>query len=163
MVILNRGEGEDDGIVSPPPPANVYGKPTTPPDTTNAPALTGEVIDGVAVKALTVGAPVALPKDLVVYFRAATYATDGGDTRLHRAYKDGTGVLRIEPLFKGELAKAVGYAIDTGRGTLGVSVCVQGYCGGLGEPSADARAVGYLSTDGGVSLSGWAGAAGARS
>ena len=154
VVILNRAEGEDNGIVSPPPPANTDpgANPTSAPNTTTPPALTGEVVDGVAVKTLTIGAPVTLPKDLVVYYRPATYATDGGDTRLYRAYTDASGVLRSDPLFTGDLEGAFSYALDTGRGTIGVSVCVQGYCGGVAEPSPDARAVGYLSTDGGVSF-----------
>lgn len=154
MVILNRGEGEEEGIISPPPPADnsAIPNPTTPPGTTRPPALTGESIDGVPVKALTVGAPVALPKDLVVFYKAATYATDGGDTRLYRAYKDAAGTLHTDLLFTGELEKAFGYAIDTSRGAVGVAVCTQGYCGGVGEPSADARAAAYLSTDGGVTF-----------
>jgi hypothetical protein len=154
MVVLSRGEGEEEGVLSPPPPADngANPDPATPPSTTKPPALTGESIDGVAVKALTVGAPLSLPKDVVFFYMPRTYATDGGAIRLHRAYTDATGNLRAEPLFTGELEKAYSFAIDTSRGAIGVGVCAQGYCGGVGEPSPDARAAAYLSTDGGVSF-----------
>jgi hypothetical protein len=59
--------------------------------------------------------------------------------------------LRTEPPFKGELEKAFSSAIDTGRGTIGVSVCVRGTAADLANlPRTPARWA--TSTDGGVSF-----------
>lgn len=125
----------------------------TPPatTTTTVPNPTGEVINGVPVSGLVFGAPGSLPVPMSVIVEKGCYQCDGPSSGFERVTLDANGKLKVEPLYK----PATGYILSSNWDPAGrehyLSICSRGYCGGVGQISADAQTTIMRSTDGGVS------------
>jgi hypothetical protein len=104
---------------------------------------------------LRIGGQGLLGYDTVLYYTVGCFACGRPSTpNLYRVYTTPDGRERTDDLFA-PLAKYGGYAhsfaADWGPGVLWVALCTSGYCGGEGEPSADASETVFRSEDSGVS------------
>lgn len=153
---------EDDAPTSATPTAVVTQPPTTAPaaptstPSTPAGAATPEVINSVEVRPLRLAEPVQMPAGVLAYYFVHKYAGEGPAGNLWRVYRDAAGTLHHENLFAALYPRTRNpsdiftTAMDTERGLFAAGVCLEGYCGGYGNPSPDSRAVGFISRDGGV-------------
>ena len=135
-------------------PAPATASPSVPASVTPAPSPiianpTGEVVAGVPVSAMTFGAPGSLPVPLSVIVAKGCYQCDGPTTGFERVTLDANGKLKIEALPKPPGDIIGDYWTRDGADYL--SMCTRGYCGDVGQISADAQTTIYRSTDGGVS------------
>ena len=139
---------ETPGTAVASPTAVVTGTP--PASTTSVPNPTGEVIRGVPVSGLAFGAPGSLPVPMSVIVEKGCYQCDGPTSAFERVTLDASGKLKVEQLYKA----ASGYILSSFWDPAGrehyLSVCSRGYCGGVGQISADAQTTIMRSTDGGV-------------
>ena len=94
-----------------------------------------EIIDGVAVRTLTVGAPVPLPEGYVFY--EVQWSWEGPAVAMQSTYRDPSGVTRVDLLYQTKLVFPSGgspsgpaissvAAMPDGR-ALAIGVC-QGFC-----------------------------------
>lgn len=112
-------------------------------------------LQGAESVVLQPGEPVGLGYGSVAYTSVGCYAC--GRPRipnLFRTYRDSAGQLHTDDLLGPLLASTGGYpnsiAADWERGHFVVLVCARGYCGGEGDPSADALVRVFRSRDGGI-------------
>jgi hypothetical protein len=115
-----------------------------------------EVIDGISVKALTVGSDAAFPNDAVVYYRLGCYACDVGSASLLRIYRDSQGTITSEDALAnlrkvtGEFFAGPGWVADDRFANFVATVCKGPACiaAGVGAPPGGSSQV-YRSSDGG--------------
>ena len=115
-----------------------------------------EIVAGITVQPLVVGAPLPLPANLTVYYVPAGYGKDATLPDLRRVYRDTGGPLKEDRLFK-DLGTVYTVALNLDEGLIGVGVCDNQKRGTFcGTPSyaatADSMATGYISTDGGATF-----------
>ncbi|MBE0611929.1 MAG: hypothetical protein IH609_21295 [Dehalococcoidia bacterium] len=121
------------------------GNPGTPPLNT-----TGEVVMGVNVVKVTIAHP-SLPGTGATYIiEKGCWQCDGQPTAYERVVVDANGDTTVEEIFTAPSGYILGGRFDPAGTEHYISVCSQGYCGGVGPMSADARSTIYRSTDGGT-------------
>lgn len=155
MVIFALRESGGDEPAGPgePPPATATTTPATPASPTPAvtpPPTTGETVAGVGVTALGFTAPGKFPVPLSAVIEKGCYQCDGPTSALERVTLDGSGSLKVEQLFKASSGYISSSYLERGSPYY-LTVCSRGYCGGVGQISADAQTTVYRSLDGGVS------------
>lgn len=115
---------------------------------------TGETIDGVPVRALTIGSDAQVPSNLAVYYSTMCYACGPLEPPAYRAYTDASGQLHIDDLLAPLKARygrnPYSRAASPSFAEIVAVMCTKGYCGGESAASADAEAKIVRSTDGGV-------------
>jgi DNA-binding CsgD family transcriptional regulator len=114
------------------------------------PNTTGEVVMGVDVVKVTVAQP-SLPGTGAAYIiEKGCWQCDGEVTAYERVVADASGTTTTEEIFTAPSGYIIGGRFDPAGKEHFISVCSQGYCGGVGQISADARSTIYRSTDGGT-------------
>ncbi|MGE3074584.1 MAG: LuxR C-terminal-related transcriptional regulator [Dehalococcoidia bacterium] len=139
------GSGVEDSAT--PGPTTV---PTSVPTTVATPPPTGEVINGVSVKALTFTQPGVFPVPMSAIIEKGCYQCDGPTSAIERVTLDANGKPFVEQLFKPSNGYISSTYFESASGPHYLTVCSRGYCGGVGEISDDAQSTLYRSTDGGV-------------
>ena len=117
-----------------------------------------EVIQGIPVNPLRIGAETDLPNDLVVYLAPARWATDSGPSLLLREYRAGDGTVRRDDLFAnatGQLGPLaiVGWAGDETMQRIIAVACQEGRCRGTGVGGWAGEFDVVQSLDGGITWS----------
>ena len=118
----------------------------------STPGTTGETVAGVPVRTLGTGNAAELPEGVTAYYSVWPYASDALPGNLTRVYRDSQGQLRSDRLFTdlSQHGDVYSWTADIDRGQFVAAVCVQGYCGGVANASADAATRVFRSDDGGV-------------
>lgn len=158
VVALREGmnEGTEPSAGDPPantavpsqPPATPPPGGSTPPPATPPP--TGEVISGVPVSAVTFTQPGSLPVPMSVIIEKGCFQCDGPASAFERVTLDDQGQLVTERLFEPDSGYISHSYWDAANRAHYLSVCSRGYCGGVGQISADAQTTILRSIDGGV-------------
>jgi hypothetical protein len=122
---------------------------------TPAATATPEVIDGIEVVPLQFGEEAELPDDVALIVEATCEPCDGPSSGLFRVYRDASGQVRMEELFRGDPVSvrplpADSTVVDSDASEMVVEVCTRGSCQWIDEASPDAQSTLYRSTDGGV-------------
>ncbi len=160
VVAALQNAGEDDTRAAVSPAATTQATPSPSPDAatpsaTQPPPPGSEVIDGVTVQPMSLGANVSFPKNVVLYYRVLGYASDGSWGHLRRAYTDASGQLHRDEVFAPleALGEVYTVAADLDRQEFIVGVCTKGTCLNPSWADADSENRVYRSLDGGVSWS----------
>lgn len=124
--------------------------PTAPPPIRTVPNPTGKVIAGVQVSGFVFGTPGSLPVPLSVIVEKGCYQCDGPSSAFERVTLDASGKLKVEELYKPTNGYILGSYWDPAGREHYLSICSRGYCGGVGQVTADAQTTVLRSTDGGV-------------
>lgn len=114
------------------------------------PNTTGEVVMGVDVVKVTIAQPTAPGGGTAYIIEKGCWQCDGQPTAYERVVVDANGDTRVEEIFSAQSGYIIGGRFDPAGEEHYISVCSQGYCGGVGEMSADAQSTIYRSTDGGT-------------
>ena len=117
-----------------------------------------EVIQGIPVNPLRIGAETNLPSDLVVYLAPVRWATDSGPSLLLRDYRSGDGTVRRDDLFANAtgqlgLLAIVGWAGDETMQRIIAVACQEGRCRGTGVGGWAGEFDVVQSLDGGITWS----------
>ncbi|MBI2764620.1 MAG: hypothetical protein HYX53_01775 [Chloroflexi bacterium] len=116
-----------------------------------------EVINGVTVTPLTAGAPVDLPKGVVLYVEGGCQSCDQPAVSLDRIWRDLYGTVHSDRLFEranpnGNAAEYItSIAVGNNGANMLIGVCSVAYCGGVGQIQAEAKVTFFASVDGGIS------------
>jgi hypothetical protein len=97
------------------------------------------------------GDPVPLPDGVVLYYYGYVFTEGIPADRWLRAHQTQDGLVIRDlsealPEGSGGLSAERGFA----SGQFATIICVQGYCGGMADPSPDAKEERYVSSDGGI-------------
>lgn len=114
------------------------------------PNTTGEVVMGVNVVKVTIAQPSAPGGGTAYIVEKGCWQCDGQPTAYERVVVDANGGTTVEEMFRAQSGYIIGGRFDPAGKEHYISVCSQGYCGGVGEMSADAQSTIYRSTDGGT-------------
>lgn len=156
VIVALRESGGDEpdqggGIQNPDtstPDPSVPATATPPPAVTPLPS--GETVAGVPVGLTSYGQPGSLPVPLSVIVERGCYACDAPADSFDRVSLDGSGNLKVEEIFKAPSGYIHASYWDAAGREHYISVCSRGYCGGVGQVSADAQTTLYRSRDGGI-------------
>ena len=153
VALIGAACGGSNTAATPTPTADA---PTSPPLTvepvaTETPAATPSPTPWDDYIEVVEGEPVPLPEGVVLYYYGYVFTEGIPADRWLRAVQTDGG-LDIRDLSETLPDGSGAYFADGGYGLgqFSTSVCVQGYCGGIGPASSDARSEAFLSGDGGV-------------
>jgi DNA-binding CsgD family transcriptional regulator len=152
-VLHESGTDNDRSAADPPAVDTAQTNPTVPSaQVTPAPQpqLTGETVAGVAVQKLSFTSPGTFPVPMSVIIEKGCWGCDGPAAAFDRVRMEGSGKLVTEQLFRPASGYISSSYFDPAGKTHYLTVCSRGYCGGVGQISADAQTTVYRSTDGGV-------------
>ncbi|MGD9933929.1 MAG: SH3 domain-containing protein [Dehalococcoidia bacterium] len=134
---------------------------TTTATATATPTPEPETILGVTVTPLVTGSDIPFPKDAALYIESGCWGCDAPAAALQRMYRDPSGALRTEDLYRLDGATIAAPEVD-GRYIMSVaagaelnqdlllSLCESPYCGGVGNMAEGAKTSILHSSDGGV-------------
>lgn len=154
VALRETGGDETDRSAGNPPNGDVTQPDTTQPNpaptTVAGPVFTGETINGVQVQKLTFTTPGGFGQPMSAIIEKGCWGCDGPTEAIERVSLEISGQTRTEQLFR----PASGYISSSYFDPAGkqhyLTVCSRGYCGGVGQISADAQTTIYRSLDGGV-------------
>lgn len=159
LFVLAGCDGDGNDVPSPSPAPTETGTTSPGPSPSASPAPTGTAQPGVPVFAWSIRAPQALPQDMVVYLERGCWQCDGPAEALERTTSIGNpGAVEVETreLFRapgGPPAYILSFVSSPDGHEIWLTVCSRGYCGAVGEPTADAQVTVYHSDDGGITWS----------
>lgn len=119
-----------------------------------------ETILGVTVTLLVTGSDIPFPKDAALYIESGCWGCDAPAAALQRIYRDPSGTLRTEDLYRlpgaviaapevdGRYIRSIA-AANSGNDLL-LSLCESPYCGGVGNMAEGAKTSILHSPDGGI-------------
>jgi hypothetical protein len=155
VALLAVACGGSDSTPTATPTGNVGAAPsapaTEPTATTSTPAASPTATPWDDFVEVVEGEPVPLPDGVVLYYYGYVFTEGIPADRWLRAHQTEDGLV-IRDLSEGLPAGSNGYQFISAPkdGRLFTTICVQGYCGGHADPSADAREETYESLDGGI-------------
>lgn len=127
---------------------------------TATPTPEPEKILGVTVTPLVAGSDTPFPKDVALYIESGCWGCDAPAAALQRIYRDPSGALKTEDLYRlpgatitssevdGRYIRSIA-AANSGNDLL-LSLCESPYCGGVGNMAEGAKTSILHSTDGGI-------------
>jgi hypothetical protein len=156
LLVLLAGACGGDSTAGATPAAPASATSTVSEATNTAVVPSPEIIAGVTVQPLAVGAPLPLPANLDVYYFPGGYGKDAYLPDLRRVHRDAGGALQEERLFK-DFGTVYTMALNLDDGLIGVGVCdnqARGVtCGTPSYPAmGDSTATGYISADSGTTF-----------
>ena len=145
-----------DAKSAPTPPSSVASPQPSPAagESATPQGSTGETVAGIAVRKWMVQAPAKLPPGAVLYVEKGCTQCDGPTESIERVRARADGSTELATVFKapGDSQRYILSTFIASDGhELWVTVCSRGYCGGVGQVSADAQVTFHHSLDGGTS------------
>lgn len=153
----DSGDGSPQSGAPTPPAESPTPNPTDEPSPTAPPTtptvdpgnLTGEVVMDIPVRGLSFLSPQTI-SNISYIVEKGCWQCDGSTTAYERVSFDADRNATREVLFEAPVGYILSGRFDSNGTTHYVSVCAVGYCGGVGEMTADATSVIYRSTDDGA-------------
>ena len=153
IVAMRENSGDQSEPTAGNPPSDTPSDVTPPanqPTAVATPPPTGETIAGVPVGGISFTQPGSLPVPMSVVIEKGCFQCDGPASAFERVTLDAQGQLVTEQLFEPDSGYISHSYWDSANRTHYLSVCSRGYCGGVGQVSADAQTTILRSIDGGV-------------
>ncbi|MBI5949858.1 MAG: SH3 domain-containing protein [Chloroflexi bacterium] len=157
LVLLSACGGKPSAPATP--TASATGEPsatatasvTASPTATTTPAGPG----GIPIREWTLLPPQPMPGALALIIEKGSWGRPGPTGYLERVYRDASGMVRVEEVFRAPAGSSIDSTAFTGDFTeMAAMVCVSaGTCGGTLPPAPEARSTLVHSTDGGVTWS----------
>ncbi len=138
------------------PTATATAEPSASPAATEPGATpTATAPGGIPVREWTILPPRPLPDGLALIIEKGCWGCDGPSSHLERVYRDASGTVRVEEVFRPSAGSSInGTAFTRDFSEMAVMVCVAAEsCGGMAPPKPGARSTLVRSTDGGMTWS----------